>query len=344
MTPLRQRMIEDMKIRNLSPNTRKRYVKGVEGFAEYFGKSPELLGAEEVRRYQLYLITDKGLSSSSVNIVVCALRFLYRYTLGHPWDIERIRPSRREKKLPIVLSLDEVMQFFNAVESTKHRVILMTAYAAGLRVSEVTQLKLTDIEYGETYRKKFGTSMSPEQLQVMHAIEICRTAVLGGHIDQCDHCGHQVISYNSCRNRHCPKCQSLAKAEWLEARKTELLPVGYYHVVFTIPENINSVVLQNKCVIYNILFKAASQTLLTIAADPKHLGAKIGFTTILHTWGQNLMFHPHLHCAVPGSGLSRTIHTSNCHFQSSPDFAGKRQSFLHLERLSSGKQATHHDT
>jgi len=146
MTPLRQRMIEDMKIRNLSPNTRKRYVKGVAGFAVYFGKSPELLGAEEVRRYQLYLITDKGLSSSSVNIVVCALRFLYRYTLGHPWDIERIRPSRREKKLPIVLSLDEVMQFFNAVESTKHRVILMTAYAAGLRVSEVTQLKLTDID------------------------------------------------------------------------------------------------------------------------------------------------------------------------------------------------------
>ncbi len=146
MTPLRQRMIEDMKIRNLSPNTRKRYVKGVAGFAEYFGKSPELLGAEEVRQYQLYLITDKGLSSSSVNIVVCALRFLYRYTLGHPWDIERIRPSRREKKLPIVLSLDEVMQFFNAVKSTKHRVILMTAYAAGLRVSEVTQLKLADID------------------------------------------------------------------------------------------------------------------------------------------------------------------------------------------------------
>ncbi len=146
MTPLRQRMIEDMKIRNLSPNTRKRYVKGVADFAEYFGKSPELLGAEEVRQYQLYLITDKGLSSSSVNIVVCALRFLYRYTLGHPWDIERIRPSRREKKLPIVLSLDEVMQFFNAVKSTKHRVILMTAYAAGLRVSEVTQLKLTNID------------------------------------------------------------------------------------------------------------------------------------------------------------------------------------------------------
>ena len=159
-------------------------------------------------------------------------------------------------------------------------------------------------EYGETYRQKFGTSMSPVQLQVMHAIEICRTAVLGGHVDQCDHCGHQVISYNSCRNRHCPKCQSLAKSEWLEARRTELLPVGYYHVVFTIPETLNSVVLQNKCVIYNILFKAVSQTLLTIAADPRHLGAKIGFTTILHTWGQNLMFHPHLHCVVPGGGLS----------------------------------------
>ncbi len=138
----------------------------------------------------------------------------------------------------------------------------------------------------------------------MHALKVCRTAKLGGHIDKCDHCGHQVISYNSCRNRHCPKCQSLAKAEWLEARTEELLPVDYFHVVFTIPETINQVALQNKREVYGILFEAASKTLLTIAADSKHLGANIGFMAILHTWGQTLLQHPHLHCVIPGGGLS----------------------------------------
>lgn len=258
--------------------------------SKLFGKSPELFGAEEVRQYQLYLITDKGLSSSSVNIVVCALRFLYRYTLGHPWDIERIRPSRREKKLPIVLSLDEVMQFFNAVESTKHRVILMTAYAAGLRVSEVTQLKLTDIdskrktilvEQGKGNKDRY-VMLSPRLLGVLRDYwkvyrppewlfpgttqntpispatvrNVCRLASLASGLGKkvtphtlqhsfATHLleagtdlrtiqvllGHKsLISTNSCRNRHCPKCQSLAKAEWLEARRTELLPVGYYHV------------------------------------------------------------------------------------------------------------------
>lgn len=146
--------------------------------------------------------------------------------------------------------------------------------------------------------------MSPEQHRVMRAIEICRTATLGGHIDQCDSCGHQVISYNSCRNRHCPKCQTLAKARWLEARRAELLPVDYYHVVFTLPDQLAPLALQNKKAVYDILFRAVSQTLLSIGADPKHLGAEIGFMAILHTWGQNLMHHPHLHCVVPGGGLS----------------------------------------
>lgn len=146
--------------------------------------------------------------------------------------------------------------------------------------------------------------MSPQQLKVMRAIEFCRTAALGGHVDQCDTCGHQVISYNSCRNRHCPKCQSLAKARWLDARRAELLPVEYYHVVFTLPDGLAAIALQNKRILYNLLFRAASQTLLTIAADPKQLGAEIGFTAILHTWGQNLMHHPHLHCVVPGGGLA----------------------------------------
>lgn len=138
----------------------------------------------------------------------------------------------------------------------------------------------------------------------MRALEVCRTAALGGHLDQCDQCGYRRLSYNSCRNRHCPKCQSLAKVQWLEAREAELLPVQYFHVVFTLPECLAPVALQNKRVVYNLLFRAASQTLLQIAADPKHLGAEIGFLAILHTWGQNLLHHPHLHCVVPGGGLS----------------------------------------
>lgn len=157
--------------------------------------------------------------------------------------------------------------------------------------------------YGEAYRREHGASLSLDQLRVMRAIEICRTAALGGHIDACSDCGEKLISYNSCRNRHCPKCQAGAKARWLEARWDELLPVEYFHVVFTVPEELSKVGLQNKRVFYNILFRATSKTLRTLAADPKHLGAEIGFLAVLHSWGQALGFHPHLHCIVPGGGF-----------------------------------------
>jgi hypothetical protein len=168
-----------------------------------------------------------------------------------------------------------------------------------------SRLELADIFrlYGPAYREQHR--LTKEQVGAMFAIENCRTAVLGGHVDKCDHCGHTRISYNSCRNRHCPKCQSLAKAEWLQERLSELLPVEYFHVVFTLPACFNSLALQNKEVVYNLLFHSASQTLLEIAADPKHLGAEIGFLSILHTWGQNLQLHPHLHFIIPGGGLSR---------------------------------------
>jgi hypothetical protein len=162
--------------------------------------------------------------------------------------------------------------------------------------------------HGETYRQQYGSSISPDQYRVMRAIELCRTAALGGHVQQCNKCSYQVISYNSCRNRHCPKCQSLDKAQWLQARQAEILPVNYFHVVFTLPDILAPLALQNKRVVYNLLFQAASQTLLTIAADTKHLGAKIGFIAVLHTWGQNLLHHPHLHCLVPGGGLSTERH------------------------------------
>ena len=166
------------------------------------------------------------------------------------------------------------------------------------------QLEVADIFRQHGYDFRLTHTLSPEQRRVMRAIERCRTAALGGHVEACDTCGHQRIAYNSCRNRHCPKCQSLAKARWLQARLADLLPVEYFHVVFTLPEQLASVALQNKRVVYNLLFSAVAETLLTIAADPRHLGAEIGFLAVLHTWSQTLRHHPHLHCVVPGGGLS----------------------------------------
>jgi len=168
------------------------------------------------------------------------------------------------------------------------------------------RLEMADVfrQSGEGYRARHGASMSPEQFKAMRAIENCRTAALGGHVEECDHCAHRVISYNSCRNRHCPKCQGLAKVRWLEDRRAEVLPVEYHHVIFTMPKNLAPLALQNKRVVYGILFRAASRTLLTIAADPKHLGARIGLMAVLHTWGQTMIHHPHLHCVVPGGGLA----------------------------------------
>jgi hypothetical protein len=165
-------------------------------------------------------------------------------------------------------------------------------------------LELADVfrQYGPAYRQ--AHSLPLHQHQLMRAIETCRTAALGGHVDKCDQCQFTRISYNSCRNRHCPKCQGKQRSQWLAARKEELLPVEYFHVVFTMPAPLAEIAFQNKRIVYDILFRAASQTLLTIARDPKHLGAEIGFFAILHTWGQNLHHHPHVHCVVSGGGLS----------------------------------------
>jgi hypothetical protein len=167
-------------------------------------------------------------------------------------------------------------------------------------------IEVADIfrRYGGAYREAYGFSMSQAHRRVMRAIEQCRTAALGGHVEQCDRWAHRRIAYNSCANRHCPKCQSLAKAQWLAARRAELLPVEYHHVVFTLPEEIAAIAYQNQAMVYGLLFRAAAETLQTIAADPKHLGAEIGFIAVLHTWGQTLLYHPHLHCIVPGGGLS----------------------------------------
>ena len=156
--------------------------------------------------------------------------------------------------------------------------------------------------HGPAYRARHR--LPRQQLRLMGAIESCRTASLGGHVERCSHCPHTRISYNSCRNRHCPKCQNLERKRWLDRRQSELLPVPYFHVVFTIPEQLHPLALRNQAAVYGILFQASAQTLLTIAADPRHLGARIGFFSILHTWGQNLLLHPHVHSVVTGGGLS----------------------------------------
>jgi len=167
-------------------------------------------------------------------------------------------------------------------------------------------LEVADIfrAHGPAWRRVQAGHLSLGQLKVMSAVEHCRTAALGGHVARCEECDHIHIAYNSCRNRHCPKCQGAAAKEWLADREAELLPVPYYHVVFTLPAPIADIAYQNKAEIYAILFKAAAETLLTIAADPNHLGARIGLTAVLHTWGSALTHHPHVHCIVPGGGLS----------------------------------------
>src|SRR5277367_344684 len=167
-------------------------------------------------------------------------------------------------------------------------------------------LEVADIlrQHGEAFRRAHAGHLSLGQLKVMSAIEACRTAVMGGHVARCDDCAHLAVAYNSCRNRHCPKCQGAAAQAWLADREADLLPVTYYHVVFTLPAAIGAIAYQNKAVVYDILFKTAAETLTTIAADPKHLGARVGLTAVLHTWGSALTHHPHLHVIVSGGGLS----------------------------------------
>lgn len=170
-------------------------------------------------------------------------------------------------------------------------------------ISPIQRPPLELAEVVQRHGHRLG-NLTPEEQRILRAIVSCRTAALGGHVEQCDHCHHRRIAYNSCRNRHCPRCQGSACAKWMADRGKELLPVEYFHVVFTLPDTFNSLALSNKRVIYNVLFEAVAQTLVEVAANPKHLGAKIGFLAILHTWGQNLTLHPHLHCVIPGGGLS----------------------------------------
>ncbi len=200
------------------------------------------------------------------------------------------------------------------------------------------RLEVADVfrTHAPQFMDQYGSSLSRDQRRAFRAIVACRTSQLGGHLLQCNRCGRERISYNSCRNRHCPKCQAMARAEWVDARAAELLPVPYFHVVFTLPHAIGPVALQNKRIIYGILFKAASETLKEVAADPKHLGAEIGILAVLHTWGSNLMHHPHLHCVLTGGGIaldgSRWVHCKRSR-RKKPFFAPVRV----LSRIFRGK-------
>ena len=466
MTALRRRMLEDMQVRHLSAGTQQVYLQHIARFARYCGRSPAVLGPEEIRAYQLHLTNEKQLTPATLVIVVSALRFLSRVTLHKTWSIEAVIPApKKPQTLPVVLSPAEVVRLLDSVKNLKHRTILTTCYAAGLRISEAVRVTVSAIDsqrmvlrivqgkgqrdryvmlsptllvilrdwwrvgqpqhwlfpgkhperptssrvvdracrearrrsrlskpvtphslrhafavhlleagtdvrtiqlllghrragddgplpphrdddglrdrqparpapasgvgltataclrprlvdrptlevadvfrqHGDAYRAQAGGSLSTAERRVMTAIEACRTAARGGHVEQCDRCGHQRVWYNSCRNRHCPTCQSLARAAWIDARRADLLPVDYVHVVFTVPPAVAAIAYQNKAVVYGLLFRAVAETLRTIAADPRHLGAQIGFFAVLHTWGQTLVHHPHLHCVVPGGGLS----------------------------------------
>src|SRR3984893_18705063 len=194
---------------------------------------------------------------------------------------------------------------------------------------------------GDAFRAAQGGRLLPDQRRVMAAIEACRTAALGGHVEQCDDCGMVRVAYNSCRDRHCPKCQGLARAQWLADRRSDLLPVPYFHVVFTVPAPIAAIALQNKAIVYDILFKAAAETVRTIGADPKHLGAETGMIAVLHTWGQSLFHHPHVHCIVPGGGLAPDRRWVACRpgFFLSVRVLSRLYRRLFLERLASAFNA-----
>jgi site-specific recombinase XerD len=465
VSPLRQRLIDDMNLRRFSRETQRNYLRDIGRLAEFLGRPPDTATADDLRRFQIEQQED-GVPVPTMNSIVSALRFLFIHTLDRPDLARRLVRLAHTRNLPVVLSRDEVARLLNATTCLKHQAALSVAYGAGLRVAEVSMLKVADVDSarmllrvergkggryrnamlsedlltllrqwwkvgrqqgvmhrdgwlflgqhamkpistrqpyrivveaaraadiakrvgphtlchsfaihvggrhrhpdhpgparayqaqqrralcegrdqdgshgheparqawavqargesarrlsvrasvevadifraaGPAYRAAHAGHLSLQQLKVMSAIEHCRTAALGGHVEACEDCGQWRIAYNSCRNRHCPNCQGAAARTWLAEREADLLPVGYFHVVFTLPAEIADVAFQNKALVSDLLFRAASETMLTIAADPKHLGARIGITAVLHTWGSAMTHHPHVHMIVPGGGIA----------------------------------------
>src|SRR6266853_522727 len=386
---LRARMIEDMTVRGFTEETHSNYIREVRAFAAFIRRPPDTATAEDLRRFQLHQ-TQSGMQPPSINSSVSPLRFFFTVTLDRPDLARRLTVVRQPRRLPAVLSVEEITLLLQAAPGPKYKAAFATAYGAGLRVSEVVALKVGDIdsermllrvEQGKG-RKDRDAMLSPQLLELLRDwwVEGRRRGVLlprgwlfpgrnpieplstrqlnravhaaaeaagirkrvsphtlrhsfATHLLEQDTdirviqvlLGHakldttalyarvanttiraviSPIAYNSCRNRHCHKCQGAAARDWLAAREADLLPVGYFHLVFTLPAEIAPIAYQNKAVVYDLLFRAAAETLLTIAADPRHLGARIGFTAVLHTWGSAMTHHPHVHMIVPGGGIS----------------------------------------
>ena len=467
MTHLRKKMLEELQRRNYSQLTTKAYLRTVGEFAQYFHRSPDQLGPEQIREFQAHLFSARKLSGNSVAQRTAALRFFFVKTLQRAYMLEHIPFPKVPLRLPTVLSPEEVTRLIEAAPNLLYRTMLMTLYSTGMRCGELVQLKASDIDkelmlvhirqgkgqrdrnvplspklrealreywrwmkpvtymfpgvaeghrvdleqdrlarlprgrtacrhhqarssahpstllrdtsvgsrrrppqHSETARPcrhpryghlsaslaeasqsrrqpagrnsghlfdrsagqgKESQKMNPPPLEVadivrariagfleksrpwlhcshvkvLNAVVRCRTAALGGHRDKCPGCGHEIaISYNSCRDRHCPKCQTAERNRWVAQRQGEILPVGYFHVVFTLPHEFSALALQNKKLIYGLLFRASAETLLEVAANPEHLGAAIGFLSILHTWGQNLLVHPQVTCLLTAGGIS----------------------------------------
>ena len=456
---LRQRFLDDMRIKGLLPKTQTMYLRAMREFTRFLGHSPDTATPEELRAFQLDM-KERGVGAPTFNSRLTVLSFFYSATCLRPEMKRHMRYQRAAKKIPVVLSAAEVARILEAAPGPglRYRAAFSVAYGGGLRASEVTHLKVGDIDsdrmlirveqgkgrkdrhvmlspsllellrdhyrearpagwlfpgrnrvdpistrqfnrafgvacdfaeikkkvsphtlrhsfathlldrhpgdpgaprsrqagddddlhqggdqddqgrdqparsagppggeprlsrvsmprpklevadifraHGPAYRREQAGHLNLLQLKVMSAVENCRTAALGGHVAVCTKCGHEHVAYNSCRNRHCPKCQGATAREWMQARIEDLLPVEYFHVVFTLPSQVADIAYQNKATVYHLLFKASAQTLLTIAADPKHLGARIGMTSVMHTWGSAMTHHPHVHVIVPGGGLS----------------------------------------
>ncbi len=333
---IKERMKQDKEIRGLSENTREAYLSCIKQFVKFFMTSLDQLTLEDIHTYQVFLIRDRKVAGNTFNQYVSALKFLYGVTLKQKLNFTHIPFHKRSIKLPVVLSREEVVQLYKAVTYLKHKAMILTLYSTGIRVSELVHLKVADIDGKrmqvriepkpipcccQSERKvkmkrasydivdifrdnlnKIG-KISPEKWKVVNAIISCRTARLGGHVYECDNCGHEIIFYNL-PQPSLPEVSGPCTSQWLDNRMKELLPVEYFHVVYTIPNILNRTALCNKEVVYGIFFRAVKETLLEASMNPKNLGARIGFLAILHTWGQNLLDHPHIHCVVLGGGLS----------------------------------------
>ncbi|HEY5909297.1 MAG TPA: IS91 family transposase [Verrucomicrobiae bacterium] len=330
MTPLRSRLIEEITLRNYSPRTVEAYVHAVYCLAQHYHRSPDTLSDPELRQYLLHLHLNTGKSASTLNVAVSGLRFFYQRVLHRPfYHLERDLPRPRQpKRRPKAYSLAEVRKLIGTCVHPKHRAFLLTVYGAGLRLNEACHLRpehierdarMIRVEQGKGRKDRYTVlpdysrrhRLPARHWKVLNAMQACRTPLLGGHQYFCAHCRTAHFAPHGCGNRHCPTCQGIHSRQWLGAQQELLLPIPYFHLVFTLPHALNPLIQQNQKPLYNLLFAAVSETLLTFGRN--NLGAQLGVTAVLHTWSQTLLDHYHLHCIVTGGGPaldgSRWVHS-----------------------------------